>query len=86
MFFFFIVTSKELASFLLSEEEEEKGPGFSRPHTHLITVGFHWLLIPLIYFHMFVTPILILRVTLSIDLPYEHMACKETHSIVLIEH
>ena len=51
------------------------------PHMGLIVVEFHRLRILLIYFHMLVAPILILGITLSIDLSWQHIAGKETHRL-----
>ena len=50
------------------KEEEEKGTAFSCSYMCLIAVEFHHLHILLIYFCMFVTPILTLNIKLSVDL------------------
>ena len=67
------------------EEEEEKGPGFSHLHMCLIVVELHHFHILLIYICIHVIPILLLRVTLSVDILWQHMSCKETRSIILIQ-
>ena len=68
-------------------EEQEKRPGFCRSRMRLIAMEFHDDRILLIYFRTLVTAKLMLRITLSVNLLWQHTPCKETHSstIALIQ-
>ena len=71
---------------LLAHSQVQRGGGGERawfqPFAHVLNCG---RTPPLPHTIIHVIPILFLRITLSVDILWQHMSCKETRSITLIQ-